>query len=191
MKANSIPTLLKPLGTAVAAFGLLVAIPAAQAQESTAPEKIKIKDGEGDSKVKIKDKKVKIKGKAAREMLKPEVTSAWVQGYTVPTEYREYLTEVPAVERENVVVRYRGGRAYYINSNDWSIVQVVDLDPSVEVTTEDEVYVEGYVIPETRRSYFVEVPTPETGTTVRYYNNTAYYLDPSYRIVRTVPLATR
>lgn len=191
MKKYTLPTLLKRLGTAVAALGLILAIPASQAQDSKAPEKVKIKDEEGDSKVKIKDNKVKIKGKAAREMLKPEVTSAWVQGYTVPNEYREYLTEVPAVERENVVVRYRGGRAYYINSNDWSIVQVVDLDPSVEVTTEDSAYVEGYVIPETRRSYFVEVPAAETGTTVRYYNNTAYYLDPSYRIVRTVPLASR
>jgi|APTNR8051073442_1049403.scaffolds.fasta_scaffold22512_2 hypothetical protein len=191
MKTNPLPNLLKRVSPAVAALGLIVAIPAVQAQDPKSPQKIKIKDEEGDSKIKVKPNKVKIKGDAAREMLKPEVTSTWVKGYTVPTEYREYFTEVPAVERDNVVVRYRGGRAYYINSNDWSIVNVVDLDPSVEVTTEDSAYVEGYVIPETRRSYFVEVPTPDTGTTVRYYNNTAYYMDPSYQIVRTVPLASR
>ena len=177
MKQPKRITTLKRLGTAIAVLGLTISMPLVKAEDET--------------KIKIKDNKVKIKGDAAREMLKPEVTSTWVKGYTVPTEYREYFTEVPAVERDNVVVRYRGGRAYYINSNDWSIVNVVDLDPSVEVTTEDSAYVEGYVIPETRRSYFVEVPTPDTGTTVRYYNNTAYYMDPSYQIVRTVPLASR
>lgn len=170
-------------------LGLGLALPSIQAQD--APDKVKIKEGDGESKIKIKDNKVKVKGKAARDLLKPEVTSAWVQGYTVPDEYREYFTEVPVAERDSVVVRYRAGRAYYINQDDWSIVRVVDVDPSVEVSSEDSVYVTGYVIPEARRTQFVEVPAPDSGVTVRYYNNTAYYMDPSYRIVRTVPLAVR
>ena len=94
-------------------------------------------------------------------------------------------------EGENVVVRYYGGRAYYVNSNDWKIVRVAELDPSIEVTTETSAFVEGYVIPDTYRTRFVEVPAADAGMSVRYYNNTAYYMDSSYRIVRTVPLAGR
>jgi len=59
---------------------------------------------------------------------------------------------------------------------------------SVEVTSEDAAFVEGYVIPDTYRTRFVEVPNPDAGVRVRYYNNTAYYIDPSYRIVRALPL---
>ena len=172
------PTLLntvKRLGTAIALLGLITAIPMAQADDDKA-------------KVKIKDNKVKIKGKGAREMLKPEVTASFVNGYTIPNEYHTHFTEVPAVEGENVVVRYRGGRAYYVNSTDWKIVRVVDLDSSVEVAADDAAFVEGYVIPNTYRTRFIEVPNPDAGLSVRYYNNTAYYMDPSYRIVRTVPL---
>jgi len=116
------------------------------------------------------------------------VNETFVKGYTIPNEYQTHFTEVPAVEGENVVVRYYGGRAYYVNSSDWKIVRVVDLDASGEVTSEDSVYIEGYVIPDTNRTRFIEVPNPDAGMNVRYYNNTAYYLDSSYRIVRTVPL---
>lgn len=182
------------LGTAVAALGLVIALPSLTAQDDTRP-KVTVNGenqnaGDDDSKVKIKKNKVKIKGRAARDLLKPEVTSAWVEGSTVQAEHREHLTELPPIEKDNVVVRYRAGRAYYVNSNDWKIVRVVDLDPSVEVSEEDAVFVEGYVIPETRRTQFVEVPNPDGGVTVRYYNNTAYYLDPQYRIVRTVSLGS-
>jgi hypothetical protein len=173
-------TTLQRISASIAALGLLLAIPVLQADDDKT--KVKIKDG---------DKKVKIKGKAARDLLKPEVTSTWVQGYTVPQEYHTHFTEVPVVKEENVVVRYYGGRAYYVNSNDWKIVRVVDVDPTVEVSTDTSAYVEGYVIPETRRTHFVEVPNPDAGVSVRYYNNTAYYMDDQYRIVRTVPLATR
>lgn len=174
MKKIPIFKTIKNIGAAIAVIGLVAAIPVIAADD--------------DTKIKIKDNKVKIKGKGAAEMLKPEVSAAFVDGYTVPTEYQTHFTEVPAVQEENVVVRYYGGRAYYVNSTDWKIVRVVDLDTSVEVTSDSGVYVEGYVIPETTRTRFIEVPNPEAGMSVRYYNNTAYYMDPSYRIVRTVPL---
>lgn len=186
MKAIKLPTLAKSLGASLAMLGLIIAVPVSQADDDEKP-KIKIKNGD-DSKVKIKDNKVKIKGDAARDLLKPEVTSSWIDGYTVPNEYHTHFTEVPAVKEDNVVVRYYGGRAYYVNSNDWKIVRVAELDPSVEVTTETSAFVEGYAIPETHRTRFVEMPNPDAGVTVRYYNNTAYYMDPQYRIVRTVSL---
>lgn len=174
MKKHTLFKTIKQLGAALAVIGLVAALPIVQADDET--------------KIKIKENKVKIKGKGAAELLKPEVTKTFVDGYTVPTEYQTHFTEVPAVQEENVVVRYYGGRAYYVNSTDWKIQRVVDLDSSVEVTTDSSAYVEGYVIPETTRTRFVEVPTPDAGLSVRYYNNTAYYMDPSYRIVRTVPL---
>jgi hypothetical protein len=167
-------TTLQRFGTAIAFLGLVAAVPLAQADD--------------DTKIKIKENKVKIKGKGARELLKTEVNETFVKGYTIPNEYQTHFTEVPAVEGENVVVRYYGGRAYYVNSSDWKIVRIVDLDAPGEVTSEDAVYVEGYVIPDTNRTRFIEVPNPDAGLSVRYYNNTAYYLDSSYRIVRTVPL---
>lgn len=174
MKKIPLLKTIQRLGAAIAVIGLVAAIPVVQADE--------------DTKIKIKDNKVKIKGKGAADMLKPEVSAAFVDGYTVPTEYQTHFTEVPAAQEENVVVRYYGGRAYYVDSNDWKIVRVVDLDSSVEVTSDTSAFVEGYVIPETTRTRFIEVPNPEAGMSVRYYNNTAYYMDPSYRIVRTVPL---
>ena len=192
MKTNTLPSNLKRLGASLAMLGLIVAVPTLRADDD---KKVKVKDGEnGETKVKIKDGeggKVKIKGQAARDLLKPEVTKTWVEGYTVPQEYQTHFTEVPRPEDDNVVVRYYGGRAYYVNSNDWKIVRAVELDSSVEVTTETSAFVEGYVIPDTYRTRFVEVPNPDAGMSVRYYNNTAYYMDDQYRIVRTVPLATR
>ncbi len=174
MKKHPFIKTIKHLGAAIAVIGFAIAIPVIHADDET--------------KIKIKDNKVKIKGKGAAEMLKPEVTNTFVDGYTVPTEYQTHFTEVPAVQEENVVVRYYGGRAYYVNSNDWKIVRVVELDSSVEVTADTSAYVEGYVIPETTRTRFIDVPNPDAGLSVRYYNNTAYYMDPSYRIVRTVRL---
>jgi len=174
MKKHSLFNTINRLGAAIAVIGFAIAIPVIHADDET--------------KIKIKDNKVKIKGKGAAEMLKPEVTNTFVDGYTVPTEYQTHFTEVPAVQEENVVVRYYGGRAYYVNSNDWKIVRVVDLDSSAEVTADTSAYVEGYVIPETTRTRFIDVPNPDAGLSVRYYNNTAYYMDPSYRIVRTVRL---
>jgi hypothetical protein len=174
MKPPTRITTLQRFGTAIAFLGLIAAVPLAQADD--------------DTKIKIKENKVKIKGKGARELLKPEVNETFVNGYTIPNEYQTHFTEVPAVEGENVVVRYYGGRAYYVNSTDWKIVRVVDLDAPAEVTSADAVYIEGYVIPDTYRTRFIEVPNPDAGLSVRYYNNTAYYLDSSYRIVRTVPL---
>jgi hypothetical protein len=165
---------LKRLGTAVAVLGLVAAVPLVNADDET--------------KIKIKENKVKIKGKGALELLKPEINETFVNGYVIPNEYHPHFTEVPAVEGENIVVRYYGGRAYYVSSNDWKIVRVVDLNPSIEATADASAYVEGYVIPDTSRTRFVEVPNPDTGLSVRYYNNTAYYLDSSYRIVRTVRL---
>lgn len=193
MKKSTLLNALKGFGLTIAALGLFVAIPASQADDD---KKVKIKDGnnDDDAKIKIKDGdggKVKIKGDAAREMLKPEVTKTWVQGYTVPQEYQNHFTEVPRPEGDNVVVRYYGGRAYYVNSNDWKIVRAVELDPSVQVTAETSAFVEGYVIPDTYRTRFVEVPNPDAGMSVRYYGNTAYYMDDQYRIVRTVPLSAR
>lgn len=144
-----------------------------------------------DTKIKVKENKVKIKGKdaveAAREMLAPEVTSTFVEGYTVPTEYHAHFSTLPPVESESVVIRYDGGRVYYIDSDSWKIVRVVNTSPSVQATTSTTL-VEGTVIPEDRRSALMEIPVPEASNTVRFYNNTAYYMDPSYRIVRTVRL---
>lgn len=175
MKKTTLSTTLKRLSAAIAVLGFIAAVPVIQADDDK-------------PKVKIKNNKVKIKGKGALEMLKPEVSASFVDGYTVPTEYQTHFTEVPAAEAENVVVRYRNGRAYYVNTTDWKIVRVVDLDSSVEVSADDTAFVEGYVIPDTYRTRFIEVPNPDAGLNVRYYNNTAYYMDPSYRIVRTVPL---
>ncbi|MCB1242251.1 MAG: hypothetical protein KDN04_05905 [Verrucomicrobiae bacterium] len=67
-------------------------------------------------------------------------------------------------------------------------MRVVDLDTSIKAENEDTAFVAGYVIPEERRTRFVEVPNPDDQVNVRYYNNTAYYMDSSYQIVRTVPL---
>jgi len=177
MKRSTLTNTLKRLGSAIAVLGLIIAVPIVQADDET--------------KIKIKDNKVKIKGKGARELLNPEVNATFVDGYTVPNEYQTHFTEVPAVQGDNVVVRYYGGRAYYVNSNDWKIQRVVDLDSSIEVSSDAAAYVEGYVIPDANRTRFVEVPNPGSGMSVRYYNNTAYYMDPSYRIVRTVPLSAR
>lgn len=191
MKINPLFTTLKRLGASIAVLGLIVAVPSSQADEEKT--KIKVKDGDNADdndklKVKVKDDKVKIKGKGD---LSSEVTSAWIQGYTVPQEHRTHFTEVPVVEEDNVVVRYRAGRAYYIDQDEWKIVRVVTLDPSIEVAQEESVFVEGYVVPETYRTRFVEMPNPDAGVSIRYYGNTAYYMDDQYRIVRTVPLATR
>jgi hypothetical protein len=175
MNHPPIITTWKHLAAAIALLGLTAAVPSLQADD--------------DTKVKVKDNKVVVKGKGARELLKPEINQTFVQGYTVPNEYQTHFTEVPAVESNNVVMRYYGGRAYYVNSSDWTIQRVVDLDASYEVSAEDAVYVQGYAIPETNRTRFIEVPNPDAGVSVRYYNNTAYYMDPSYRIIRTVPLS--
>ncbi len=85
-------------------------------------------------------------------------------------------------------MRYHRGRAYYVNSNDWKIVRVVDLDPSIKMAEEDSAFVKDYVIPEDRRTRFIDVSNPDAKLSVRYYNNTAYYMDSSFRIVRTVRL---
>lgn len=127
--------------------------------------------------------------KTERTPLGVEVTKTFVDGYQVPSEYRTYFTDFPTIEEKDVVVRYQNGRAYYVNSNDWKIVRVVELDSSVKLAKEDSVFVEGYVIPEDRRTNFIEVPNPEEETSVRYYNNTAYYMNSDYEIVRTVKLS--
>lgn len=126
--------------------------------------------------------------KTERTPLGTEVTKTFVDGYQVPNEYHTYFTDFPTVEEKDVVVRYQNGRAYYVNSNDWKIVRVVDLDSSMKAEKEDSVFVEGYVIPEDRRTNFIEVPNPEEEVSVRYYNNTAYYMNSDYEIVRTVNL---
>ncbi len=164
MKKNIQYTTIKGLVTAIAALGL-IAVPFVQADDERTVVEVD------------------------RTPLKADVNATFIDGYTIPTQYRTYFTEVPAIEGENVVVRYHSGRAYYVNSNDWKIVRVVDLDSSLEVAEEDAAMIEGYVIPEDRRTRFIEVPNPDAEVSVRYYNNTAYYLDSSYRIVRTVPLA--
>ena len=174
MKVHTIFHSLQSLGAAIAVLGLVAVIPSVQADDD-AP------------KIKIKDDKIKIKGKDALEMLKPEVAATFVDGYTVPSEYQTHFTEIPAGEAKDVFVRYRGGRAYHVDSTG-KILRIVDLDPTIERTEADAAFVEGYMIPETHRTQFVEVPNPDAGMTVRYYNNTAYYMDPQYRIVRTVRL---
>jgi hypothetical protein len=167
------------VATGILALGLFAALPAVA------------QNAEQDAKIKIKENKIKIKGKdaveAAREMLAPEVTSTFVEGYTVPTEYHTHFTELPPVE-ENVVIRYRAGRAYYIDQDSWKIVRVVTVNPALQAESETT-FVEGSVIPEAQRTTLVELPQPDANLTVRYYNDTAYYMDPEYRIVRTVRLA--
>ncbi len=123
-----------------------------------------------------------------RTPLKTEVTETFVDGYKVPNQYRTYFTEFPTVEEKNVVVRYHNGRAYYVNNTDWKIVRVVELDPSMKMQKEDSVYVQGYVIPENNRTRFIDVPNPDKEVSVRYYNNTAYYMNSDFEIVRTVRL---
>lgn len=171
---------IRTLGSGLIALGLFASSPAVAQNPN-----------QDDVKIKIKDNKVKIKGKgaveAARELLAPEVSSTFVEGYTVPTEYHTHFTELPPLESDKVVIRYNAGRAYYIDSDSWKIVRVVNLNPAVQAEA-NAAFVEGYVVPETQRSTLVEVPRPETNLTVRYYNDTAYYMDPNYRIVRTVRL---
>ena len=168
--------IIKTLGSGLIALGLF-ASPAALAQD--------------DVKIKIKDNKVKIKGEgaveAAREILAPEVTSTFVEGYTVPKEYHTHFTELPPLESNDVVIRYHAGRAYYVDSDSWKIVRVVNVNPALQAEA-NAAFVEGYVIPEAQRTTFVEVPRPEENITVRYYNDMVYYMDPNYRIVRTVRL---
>jgi len=165
--------------TGLFALGLFAAVPAIAQNPNQ------------DAKIKIKENKIKIKGKdaveAAREMLAPEVTSTFVEGYTVPTEYHAHFSTLPPAESGDVVLRYRAGRAYYVDSNSWKIVRVVNLNPAVQAEA-DPTFVEGYVIPEQQRTTLVELPKPEANITVRYYNDTAYYMDPSHRIIRTVRL---
>lgn len=129
-------------------------------------------------------------GQGQREPLKTEVTETFVDGYTVPEQYRMHFTEVPKIEGENVVVRYHNGRAFYVNNNDWKIVRIVELDSAGEVSEEDKNLAEGQVIPENRRTRFIEVSKPEADSevNVRYLNNTVYYMDSNYRIVRSVRL---
>lgn len=171
--------LIRAVGTTLFSLGLFAAIPLAAQTDNQ------------DAKIKIKENKVKIKGKdaveAAREMLAPEVTSTFVEGYTVPTEYHTHFSELPPVDGDKTVIRYRGGRAYYIDSDTWKIVRVVNVNSGAGAEA-DKTFVEGYVIPEQQRTTLVEVPRPDANLTVRYYNNTAYYMDPNYRIVRTVRL---
>jgi len=124
-----------------------------------------------------------------RAPLTTEVTQTFVEGYTVPSQHRTHFTELPAIEEEKVVVRYHNGRAYYVNSDNWTIQRVVELDPSIKLDKDSSVYVEGYMIPEAARTRFIDVPKPEGKMSVRYYNNTAYYMDSDFRIVRTVKLS--
>lgn len=157
-------TTLKSLLTATAALGF-IAVPLVQADEA------------------------RIAIRADRAPLTTEVTKTFVDGYKVPNQYRTYFTEFPTIEEENVVLRYHNGRAFYVNSNDWKIVRVVELDPSIKAQEEDSVFVQGYVIPEERRTRFIEVPNPDKEVSVRYYNNTAYYMNSDFEIVRTVNLS--
>lgn len=154
---------MKSLATAIAALGIIGA-PSLQAQEKHEAFK-------GD-----------------RKPLTTEVTETFVDGYTVPDQYRTHFTEFPAIKGDDVVVRYQNGRAYYVNKSDWKIQQVVELDPSIKLEEESTVFVEGYMIPENLRTRFIEVPSPEVETSVRYYNNTAYYMNSDFQIIRTVRL---
>ncbi len=202
MKGYTQNTTLKGLVSALAALGI-VAAPAAQggqegeeareereeAREALEEAHEELEEAREEAREDLEEAHEELEeAREELEPLKPEVNATLVEGFTIPAEYRTYFSDVPAPEKENVVVRYQSGRAYYVNSDDWKIVRVIKLDPSIDVAKEDAVFVEGYVIPEDRRTRFVEVPSPEERVTVRFYNNTAYYLDPSYRIVRTVPL---
>ncbi len=158
MKKYNQNTTLKSLVIATAALGV-IAVPLVQAEEHV-----------------------------VRTPLKTEVVETFVDGYKVPTEYRTYFTEVPTVKEKDVVVRYYKGRAYYVNSNDWKIIRVADLDPTIKLDKDDTVFVQGYVIPETARTRFIDLPNPDKEVSVRYYNNTAYYMNSDYQIVRTVRL---
>ena len=154
MKSTKTTRGLKSFTAAITLLGLFVAIPISRADDDKETKikikngdngddaKIKIKNGE-DSKLKIKGDRVKVKGKAARDLLKPEVTSAWVDGYTVPNEYHTQFTEIPVVKEDNVVLRYYNGRAYYVNSDNWTIVRVTEIDPSFEASSDSSVWVEG------------------------------------------------
>jgi hypothetical protein len=123
---------------------------------------------------------------ANRIPLTTEVTETFVEGYTVPAQYRTRFTELPTNKEENTVVRYHKGRAFYVNKNDWKIQKVVELDSSIE--EEDSSMVQGSTIPENLRTRFVELPKPEEGVSIRYHDNTAYYMDSDFKIVRKVDL---
>lgn len=163
MKLNNKKTISNNIITAFAALGL-IAVPAVHAQDKTKPLKVD------------------------REPLKTEVTQTFVDGYTVPDQYRTYFAEFPVIKDKNVVVRYHNGRAYYVNKTDWKIQRVVELDPSIKMEEESAAFVQGYMIPENLRTRFFDIPDPEEAVSVRYYNNTAYYMDADFRIVRTVRL---
>lgn len=168
------PFAFKTLGVAFAAVSCVVAPPMIQA------------DNDDD------DDDVRVTTVRREVVIRPEVTRTFVEGYAVPTEYHTHFTSVPLPENPNVVVRYRNGRAYYMDTNDWKIVKVVTLNPATvdaPLAAEVNTYVPGYSVPVEHRTHFVDLPPPPTtGVTVRYYNGTAYYMDPSYKIVRTVRL---
>lgn len=187
MKKHTQNTTLKSLVTAVAALGL-ISVPAVKADDDRTA--VKVRDANPiprEDPVKADDDRTAVK--VDRVPLKADVNATFVDGYTIPNQYQTYFTEVPAIEGENVIVRYHGGRAYYVNNDDWKIVRIVDLDSSIKVAEEDSAFIKGYVIPEDRRTRFVEVPNPDAKISVRYYNNNAYYMDSSFRIVRIVRLS--
>lgn len=126
-----------------------------------------------------------------REELDPKITSAWVKGETIPKEYHALLVELPPIERADMEMRYREGRVYYINQNEWKIVRVAELDPGTRVAPLESAFVEGYVVPDQLRAGFTEMPSPDPETSVRVYNNTAYYMDSEGRIIQTMKLAQR
>lgn len=132
-----------------------------------------------------------LRNQANSQELDPKITSGWVKGTTIPKDYHTLLVELPLIEQENVGMRYREGSVFYINQEDWKIIRVAELDPGTQVTPPETVFVEGYVVPDPLRKEFMEMPTPEAGTVVRVYNDTAYYMDSEDRIVRTEKLASR
>ena len=201
-KSTQCTTTTQRIVTAIAALGF-IAVPVVQADQSRsgagtderggAAQADERRDAAQDQRRdagQADQRRTENQAQGQREILKTEVTETFVDGYTVPEQYRIHFTEVPKVEVEDVVVRYHNGRAFYLNNKDWKIVRVVELNTSFEATDEDEMLVEGYVIPENRRTRFIEVSKPEADAevNVRYLNNTVYYMDSDYRILRSVRL---
>lgn len=183
MKHYNQNTPLKSLFAATAGLGFIAA-PLAFAQGSNKPPYTPSNTQENTQGTTQERTVVKVD----RTPLKSEVTDQFVEGYTIPDQYRTYFTAFPEVEEKDVVVRYQKGRAYHVNSKDWKIVRVVDLDSSIEIEKEDSALVRGYVIPEDRRTRFISVPKAEKEQRVHYFNNTAYYTNSDFEIVRTVRL---
>lgn len=88
------------------------------------------------------------------------------------------------VRDNKVVLKNDDGTKVKIKGEDAEAIAQEVLTPEVQKT-----FVEGYIIPETYRTYLRPMPEPAKELTITYYGDRVYYMNPeTYEIVRVVPL---